>query len=154
MQQLDWSWTYLIHSHYSAKPNRNQTLHPSPVQPALHLTIGLLLPHYELNTQQNHNSCRGSKMVEWATQLHQDSRKSIHLPLQTKNTPLMTIPWIKKIKIKCSTLVALIWHLHVALCSFSFLKKIVLLFWVCTLLVECTYCKLLWIKGSAKWNVM
>ena len=36
-------------------------------------------------------------------------------------------------------------HLHVALCSLAFLKKIVLswffLFWVCTLMVECTYCK-------------
>ena len=45
-----------------------------------------------------------------------------------------------------------------ALCSLAFLKKIVLswflLFWVFTLTVECTYCKSLWIKASAKWNVM
>ena len=46
---------------------------------------------------------------------------------------------------KYSDLVALIWHLSPALCSLSFLKKIVLvcvshlLFYVCTLMVECTY---------------
>ena len=29
-----------------------------------------------------------------------------------------------------------------------------LLFWVCILMVDCTYCKPLWQKASAKWNVM
>ena len=46
----------------------------------------------------NHSTkccCPGSWMVKWAPKWHQDSRKSVHLPPQTKNTPLPTIPWIK-----------------------------------------------------------
>ena len=41
-----------------------------------------------------------------------------------------------------------------ALCSFAFLKKLYFLDSCCTLMVECTYCKLLWIKASAEGNVM
>ena len=71
--------------------------------------------------------------------------------------------WEKKQKktnnsLKLTLLVALKWHLIIALCSF-------VLFWRnCTFLILvvlglyprgwCTYCNSLWIKASAKWNVM
>ena len=52
-----------------------------------------------------------------------------------------------------------IWHLLIALCSLAlFLKKLYFLVPCCSWFVphgvECTYCKSLWIKASAKWNVM
>ena len=139
--------------------SKHQYLHltPQPIHSALHLPSACC----SLTASQTLNKittvcCPGSYMVERAPQWHQDSRKSTHLPPQTKDTSLLTIPWIKKLN--SSTLVPLIWHLPIALCSLAFMKKIVLSwflkFWVCALMVECTYCKSLWIKTSAKWHVM
>ena len=41
---------------YRAASRTRSNLTPQPVHSALHLPIGLLLPHCELTTQQNHNS--------------------------------------------------------------------------------------------------
>ena len=61
---------------------------------------------------------------------HQASRKSTHLQPQTKDKSLLKkniyIYIYIFIKKNSHTLVALIWHLHIALCSLAFLKKIVL----------------------------
>ena len=58
-----------------------------------------------------------------------------------------------------NNLVALKWHLLIALCSLAlFLKKLYFLVPCCSWFVphgvECTYCKSLWIKASAKLNEM
>ena len=86
-------------------------------------------------------SASANRLAAPSRRANHSSRKSTHLPPQTKDTSLPTILWIQKI---IMYLVALIWHLHKALCSLAFLKKIVLawffLFWVCTPMVECTYC--------------
>ena len=60
--------------------------------------------------------------------------------------------------LKLTLLVALKWHLILALCSFVlFWRNYTFLILVVLGLYPrgwCTYCKSLWIKASAKWNVM
>ena len=91
----------------------------------------------------------GSQMVDRAPHWHQDSRKSTHLLPQAKDTSFPTTPWLRRWS-SCTYML----HLHVALCSLALLMQIVLtwflLLWVCTLMVECTYWKSIWIKAWAE----
>ena len=90
----------------SLHPGHDQTLHPSPFTSALYLPAGLLLPHCDLNTQQNHD-CLLSWLLNggMSSQMTSGTAESpIHLPPQTKNTCLPTIPCIKSLNKKiCGT---------------------------------------------------
>ena len=101
--------------------------------------------------QQNHVCCPGFQMVEQAdirtadTQKHISSDYTLVKKMISNIHRLLWCWYIKNIYIAITS----------STCSLAFLKHIVftwfLLFWVCTLMVEC---KSLWIKASAKLNVM
>jgi len=80
--------------------------------------IDLRLLHFELITRQNQDS----SVVERAPHWHQDSRKSLHLLLETKNT---SFPTRSGFKTQISTSVALkwllLWYYWWYFCSLTFL---------------------------------
>ena len=60
-----------------------------------------------------------------------------------------TLRWQTQSRCFCRTVILQLKPFDIPWDAFCFL-----LFWGGTLVVECTYCKSLWIKASAKWNVM
>ena len=119
--------TVLSTDRFQSTSSTWSNLTPQPVHSALQLPIGSLLPHCEgqLATQQNHD-CLPSWLLNdrMSSPMTSVQQKSTHLPPQTKNTPLPTIPWLRRwclitivnsgvyiYKNKKFCLVALIWHL-------------------------------------------